>query len=276
MEKDDLLKLNEDKNLEYKEAKNTVPKSFWETYSAFANTNGGTVIFGVDDQTKKIEGVNDPKKIISDLFNMLNNPQKISHNIIKDEDVETISFNDKTQIIVIEIPEASYHLKPIYINDNPRQAYERFGEGDRLLTQEKYKALIVGSQEQTDNELLREYDLSDLCEKDLAIYKEELYKQTGNEKYLSIEYESMLIEIGAIRKDRQGKGNYYLTTGGLLLFGKTNSITDRFPGFQLDYFEKDSSLTSAWLDRVSSGDATYPQMNVFSFFRNTMEKLKVM
>ena len=275
MEKDDLQKLKENKNLEYKKAKNKVPKSFWETYSAFANINGGTVIFGLDEKTNQIEGVIDPNKIKNDLFNMLNNSQKVSHNIIKDENVDIISINHETQIVVIEVPEASYHLKPIYINGNPRQAFERFGEGDRLLTQEKYKALIVGSKEQTDNELLKAYDLSDLCEKDLEIYKEELYKQTGNEKYLKNNYESILIEIGAMRKDRQGDGNYYLTTGGLLFFGKTNSITDRFPGFQLDYFEKDSSLASAWLDRVSSGDATHPQINVYSFFRNVLEKLKV-
>ena len=35
-------------------------------------------------------------------------------------------------------------------------------------------------------------------------------------------YEDLLIEIGAMRKDRQGDGRYYLTTGGLLFFGKTN------------------------------------------------------
>ena len=68
MEKDDLQKLKENKNLEYKKAKNKVPKSFWETYSAFANTNGGTVIFGLDEKTNQIEGVIDPNKIKNDLF----------------------------------------------------------------------------------------------------------------------------------------------------------------------------------------------------------------
>lgn len=36
-----------------KKAENQVPKSFWETYSAFANTDGGIVIFGIDEKSKK-------------------------------------------------------------------------------------------------------------------------------------------------------------------------------------------------------------------------------
>lgn len=270
-----LLNIKEDKNIELKKAENKVPKSFWETYSAFANTDGGLVIFGIDEKNNKITGVNDPYKIRNDLFNDLNNPRKVSANIISDNDVEIYKVEGDKYIILIEIPEARYSLKPVFLNGNPTEAYERLGEGDRKLSVEKYKALVVGSKEQTDNELLENYGIDDLDEDSLVMYRNELYNIEKNEKYKNIDFMDMLIEIGAFRKDRQRNKGYLLTTGGLLFFGKYNSITDRFPGFQLDYFEKESSLDVNWIDRVSTGDMEYPELNVYKFFKVTLEKLNI-
>ena len=42
-----LLEKGETVRLECKEAKNSVPKSIYETYSTFSNTNGGIVLLGV-------------------------------------------------------------------------------------------------------------------------------------------------------------------------------------------------------------------------------------
>ena len=51
-------------DLEYKKAENSLPKSFWETYSAFANTNGGKIILGIDEKNiDPYQGVNNPQKI---------------------------------------------------------------------------------------------------------------------------------------------------------------------------------------------------------------------
>ena len=61
----------------------------------------------------------------------------------------------------------------------------------------------------------------------------------------------------------------------MLFFGKFTSITDRFPGFQLDYFEKKSSLDTDWIDRVSTGDREYPELNVYKFLKIVLEKLNL-
>ena len=47
---DELLANQESSEVEFKSAKGGFPGSFWETYSSFANTNGGVVIFGVREK----------------------------------------------------------------------------------------------------------------------------------------------------------------------------------------------------------------------------------
>ena len=82
--------------LECKKAQSNVPIDMWKTYSAFANTYGGLILLGVHEDLKEkdvtkrftIIGVNDAEKIRKDIWNVVNNPEKVSMNLLKDEDVE--------------------------------------------------------------------------------------------------------------------------------------------------------------------------------------------
>lgn len=77
--------------LECKKAKSEMPKSIWQTYSAFANTIGGMILLGVDEnmQEKDIQkryqiiGVDEPRKIVTDFWNTLNS-DKVNENILVD------------------------------------------------------------------------------------------------------------------------------------------------------------------------------------------------
>lgn len=58
----ELLKFGERISLECREAKNEIPKSVWETYSAFANTCGGIIILGVIENLREPDILNEIMK----------------------------------------------------------------------------------------------------------------------------------------------------------------------------------------------------------------------
>lgn len=87
----EILLKGERVTLECKKAKSEMPKSIWQTYSAFANTIGGMILLGVDEnmQEKDIQkryqiiGVDEPRKIVTDFRNTLNS-DKVNENILVD------------------------------------------------------------------------------------------------------------------------------------------------------------------------------------------------
>lgn len=264
----------EGNDLEYKKAKNALPDSFWETYSAFANTNGGKIILGIDEKNEDpYQGVNDPQKIRDNLFALVANKQKVSCNLLTDNDIEYVSIPDKErQLMVITIREASSDQKPVHLKNDFRESYKRLGEGDVKLDKEELKYLMASSHDDIDSELLTNYDENDLNIETIKEYKNLLVELSGNTKYINMPLRAFLTEIGVFKKDRTD-GIYKLTAGGLLFFGKYNSIISRYPKFQLDYFEKDNSLSTRWNDRVSTGDMMYPDLNMYDFFNLAYKKL---
>ena len=129
---EDIYHLAENKYVEVKKSENSFPNDALKSYSAFANTDGGFLILGVDeikDQEFQVTGVSNPDKIIKELFDSLCNEKKVNFNLIDDDNIELTSINGK-QILIIEVPMASYTQKPIYLNDNPYNCYYRLKSGD--------------------------------------------------------------------------------------------------------------------------------------------------
>ena len=87
----EILLKGERVTLECKKAKSEMPKSIWQTFSAFAYTIGGMILLGVDEnmQEKDIQkryqiiGVDEPRKIVTDFWNTLNS-DKVNENILVD------------------------------------------------------------------------------------------------------------------------------------------------------------------------------------------------
>lgn len=153
-------------HLEVKACKDTVPRSVWESYSAFANTRGGVILLGGSERKQKpfferyeFSGVTDSYKVVTDFFNIINNTQKVSRSMLIDSDVRVVDV-DGAEIIYINVPEADYRQKPVYINNNLQSGtFKRVHEGDRHVTDEELSMLIRDSSDNVDQQILNHYGM---------------------------------------------------------------------------------------------------------------------
>ena len=67
------LQKGERVTLECKKAQSNIPGSVWETYSAFANTVGGTILFGVEEHLKEKNGNKNKDYFIKITFKLSKN-----------------------------------------------------------------------------------------------------------------------------------------------------------------------------------------------------------
>lgn len=265
--------VHEKNTVELKEAKNALPKEFWCTYSSFSNTNGGLVVLGVKEALPLniIQGVNDPAKILKDMWNTISNPQKVSHSSLKDSDVELISIDGK-QLILIRIPEADKNFKPIYLNGHYENAYIRKGDGDYKMTDAQLRSTLRNSRPIDDSLYIDGMSLYDLDPISISSFKEKLSARYPQNHFEDYSPQAFLQRIGAIKICDDS--TISIKNGTLLFFGKYEKIKEVFPSFFMDYVNRpDPSFR--WIDRVSTDDLSDLQMNIYNFFNIVFEKLRI-
>ena len=104
-----------------KKALGGLPKSIWETYSAFANTYGEIILLGIEklpDKSLRPVDSPGPDKLINEFWNVVNNPNKTSVNVLFSKDVFVQEVDGK-HIVVINVPRAERSYRPVYVDGNP-------------------------------------------------------------------------------------------------------------------------------------------------------------
>ncbi|MEX1130398.1 MAG: ATP-binding protein [Candidatus Woykebacteria bacterium] len=139
MNKEELISKLSDiewEDFEVKKAQSEVPKNSWQTVSAFSNTAGGWLVFGVIETGKEFEikGVKNPGEIEQDFINTLRS-EKFNIPIIPE--CKKFTFSDKT-VLAFYIPLSD--KKPVYYNTQAN-TFIRTGSGDQRATKEEIDAM---------------------------------------------------------------------------------------------------------------------------------------
>ena len=264
----------EHNKLEAKTAKGGFPGSFWETYSAFANTDGGIILLGVkelEDGSLRPEGV-DAEKLRKDFWNMVNNRQKISANIVTNNMVDIKELNG-SKILVVHVPRAERRARPVYVGMNPKSGtFRRNHEGDYHCSLDEMSLMFRDAAYVTqDAKVLDKMDMSVFCMDTVKRYRNFFRSTHINHLWNNEDDEIFLRKIGAIGISEDGK--YHPTAAGLLMFGYEYEITREFPNYFLDYQENRSSGSLRWTDRIVSTSGEWSG-NVYDFVMEALRRMQ--
>ncbi len=266
-------KYKENNRIEAKKALGGLPNSIWETYSAFANTIGGVILLGVEELSdKSLHTVNlpNPEQLVKDFWNIINNPQKVSVNILTDKDV-TIEEVGDCRIVAIRVPRAQRSDKPVYIDGNPiSDSYRRNGEGDYKCTKEEVHAMTRDASVKTQDMLVLDNMGLDVIDYDsVRRYRIRMKTYRPGHVWEELEDAGFLYKLGAA--GRSEDGNMHPTAAGLLMFGYEYEIVKEYPQYFLDYQEQLDSNTR-WTDRIVSSSGDWSG-NIYDFYFRVYNKI---
>lgn len=189
----------ESTNIDFKEfLEKDKPKSWLKTVSAFANTKGGTILYGVRDEDRKPVGLDNIAEVSSKVSTLINSKitpiPRYELNPFEEEGKDFLAVN------VADGPETPYY----YNSDGRKTAYIRLGDQSLEAPIHVLKALILKGQNKTFDGIASEYKLEDLS---FTLLEATLKKEVG---LLVNKYRDYL-SFNLVNEDG------YVTNAGLLL-----------------------------------------------------------
>lgn len=270
----DHLDLGEDQEIEFKAADGGLPRSVWETVSAFANTDGGYIVLGVKehDGIFTVEGVRKPETLLKTFWDGHNNPQKLSQPVCSAADVGILLLETQ-RLVCIHVPRVGRQQRPVYINGNPFiGTFKRNYEGDYRCTEAEVRQMLRDAgDDPLDGLILDGFDLNDLDPESLAAYRNRFSSRDPDHPFLALNDPDFLESLGGLRRDRRS-GAEGITLAGLLMFGRERSLLDALPHFHLDYQEQLSGDPDArWTYRLTLDGKWSP--NLFNYYYRVYPRL---
>jgi len=214
----DALKKGEDSSRQFKENVNSIDKLTVEI-SAFANTNGGQIYIGVDDNgiIKGLSG-DDIKRLNQWISSATS--QKIEPPIF----VQTeIVLSDDKKMMIITVPSGTN--KPYSVNKS--EFWVKNGADKRRASRDELFRLMQSSSRLSADEMETDVEIDAFDFFYFSEFYQMVYEETLD--YINIR-QSQLLKNFKLLKDK------YLTLAGLLLFGKQVELIKPQFGIKATYY----------------------------------------
>ena len=277
-----LISRGETSDVEFKSARGGFPGSFWESYSAFANTDGGTIVLGVVEKNNRFffDGLTEETIIRykKNFWDCAHNRGKVSVCLPRESDVR-IEQIEESYILICDIPRASYELRPVYITTNPfGNTYRRNHEGDYLCNDAEVRRMFADANHDRhpqDGRILVGFEFErDIDKESLQQYRQTLASLQPTHPWVGISDMDFLRKTGAYATE-YATGKEGFTLAGLLMFGKYDSIINRSgdPMYFVDYRERVATDNPdiRWTHRI------YPdglwEANLYQFYGRVYNRL---
>lgn len=256
MTKDELLarlKGFEWNDVEFKLGQRGVPDSSYETVSAFANTSGGWLVFGIREQNGvfSIEGVIEVDKILSDFLSTVRSRQKLNREISV---IESAIEHDGAHVLAFYVPESLRGVKPVYLKGDIRQSYIRRGGGDERCTQGEIERMIRdASGTRYDAEVLDLDPTRCFDESSIRWYRAIFNRARPGTDEAAADL-TFLHNWGFVVEQ---KGNLMPTRSAILLFGTDAYVRQALPRMVVDFqlyhgSASDYTPDIRWADRLQA------------------------
>lgn len=257
------------------EAKSALGRDIWESYSAFANAHGGTIVIGLSEREDgdgfDITGVKDAESRRDEIWSVLNNRKKVSVNVMSAGDIEIVDANGK-QLIVMTVPPADRLLRPVYIDSVENGTFKRNGSGDFHCTPAEIGSMYRdASAESRDVQPSKWATLEDLDNESVESYRNMMSASLPGNSWLKEPRSEFLRLIGAARKIGD---DIVPTMAGLMMFGQYSTIALEVPGFMLDYKEYEGN-DPEWTRRYAAGTPGWSG-NLFDFYTRVATRLPLL
>ncbi|MBO7368471.1 MAG: putative DNA binding domain-containing protein [Paludibacteraceae bacterium] len=271
-----MLANKESGDMEFKSAAGGFPHSFWQTYSSFANTDGGTIVFGIKEKDDHLflDGLTEEqvKKYEKDFFNKLHSKECVNLPLLNDNDVQTVKF-EGSYFLFFYVPRADRSLRPVYCGLDPYTGtYRRDLDGDYHCSREEINSMFADANiaNPVDGRILKNFSKDDLDADSIKQYRRKFEQWDPDHVWNTLPEDKFLEKINVFRKDRKS-GEYGLTYAGLLMFGTYSAIMDENPNYFPDYQEIQDPK-DRWVNRICP-DGNW-ESNLFQFYNRVLPILQ--